>query len=115
MKVIDTVGMFDALEAAIVAADPQMNIIYANDKARELFRTQVNHQSLVGRNLADCHKPETVEKIKTLFEAFRHKTKEIAHYVMKTPKGQSTVVQIPFYDKDQLSGVVEFIFKGTLA
>jgi len=112
---IDLVKMFDIVEVAIVASDPDFNIIYMNNRAKKLFKEQYNKENLVGTSMTECHKPETMEKIKKLFQEFRNREKTSSYYVSDIPGGKETVVQVPFYNGDELAGVVEFNFEGTLA
>jgi len=112
--VIDLAKMFDAVEVAIVASDTDLNIVYANARSKKMFKNQLNQGNLVGRSLTACHKPKTVEKIRKLFQEFRNKEKALDYYVMDTPGGKVTIVQVPFYDGGDLTGVMEFIFESAL-
>ena len=112
---IDLAKMFDSVEVAIVASDPDFNIIYMNKRAKKLYKDQNYEEDLVGTNLIECHKQETMEKIKELFEVFRNKEKQLSYYIGDIPWGKETVVQVPFYNDGVLAGVVEFHFEGTLA
>jgi len=112
---IDLVKMFDTVEVAIVASDTDLNIVYANARSKKMFKDQLNQGSLLGRSLTECHKPATIEKIKELFQEFRNKEKALGYYVIDIPGGKATIVQIPFYDGDDLAGVMEFIFESALA
>jgi PAS domain S-box-containing protein len=112
---IDLEQMFDRVEVTIVASDPDFNIIYMNARAKKLFKEQYNRENLVGTNMTECHQPETMEKIRKLFQEFRSKEKTLSYYVNDLPGGKETVVQVPFYDGDHLAGVVEFDFESTLA
>ena len=112
---IDLVKMFDTVEVAIVASDTDLNIVYTNARSKQLFKDQLNQENLVGRSLTECHKPATVEKIKKLFQEFRNKEKALDYYVMDISGGKATVVQVPFYNGGDLTGVMEFIFESSLA
>ena len=112
---IDLVKMFDSVEVAIVASDPDFKIIYMNHRAKKMFKEQYNKEYLVGTSMTECHKPETMEKITKLFQEFRNREKTSSYYVGDITGGKETVVQVPFYNGDKLAGVVEFNFEGTLA
>jgi transcriptional regulator with PAS, ATPase and Fis domain len=107
--------MFDRVEVAIVASDPDFNIIYMNARAKKLFKEQFNKENLVGTSMTECHQPETMEKITKLFQEFRNKEKTLSYYISDFPGGKETIVQVPFYDGDELAGVVEFDFESSLA
>ena len=111
---IDLVKMFDSVEVPIVASDPDFNTIYMNKRAKKLYKEQNYEEDLVGTNLIECHKPETMDKITKLFHKFRNKEKKLSYYIGDIPGGKETVVQVPFYNNGILIGVVEFHFEGTL-
>ncbi|MBT4365593.1 MAG: hypothetical protein HOD17_14015 [Desulfobacteraceae bacterium] len=111
---MDMKKMFDSLEVVIVGSDTDMNVIYANEKSRKTFKDMPNQGNIVGTSLTEYHKPETVEIIKSLFNAFRNKEKKLDYYKMELPGGKATVVQIPFYDNEEFAGAVEFIFESGL-
>jgi transcriptional regulator with PAS, ATPase and Fis domain len=112
---IDLVKMFDNVEVAIVASDPDFNIIYMNKRAKKLYKEQNYEEDLVGTSLIECHKPETMDKITKLFQEFRNKEKKFSYYIGDIPWGKETVVQVPFYNNGVLAGVVEFHFESILA
>ncbi len=64
--------------------------------------------------MTEFHEPATVEKIRKIFQEFRTKERALHYYVMDIPGGKATVVNIPFYDGDDLAGVMEFIFESAL-
>ncbi|HTY20003.1 MAG TPA: PAS domain-containing protein [Geobacteraceae bacterium] len=106
--------MFANLKVAAIASDPDFNIIYINKRGEELFKAVMNAENLVGTNMRDCHKPETNEKLENLFQEYREKKRNLDHYVMDVPGGKATIVNVPFYEGDKFTGVVEFIFEGPL-
>ena len=67
----DVAGIFENLKLAIVASDPDFKIIYANPMCSKLFKKTNNIDELVGRNLRECHKPETMEKLEEGFHPGR--------------------------------------------
>ena len=106
--------MFDNLKVAAIASDPDFNIIYINRRGEELFKAIMNAENLVGSNMRACHKPETNEKLERLFQEYRKKERTLDYYVMDTPGGKATIVNVPFYEGDEFAGVVEFIFESSL-
>ena len=111
---VDVAKMFETLNTAVMASDTNFKIIYANDKCREMFKRSSNIESLVGTDMRDCHKPETIETLKTLYHEFSEKKKKLHYYTKDIPDDKLTIVSVPFYDGDNLSGVVEFIFESSL-
>jgi PAS domain S-box-containing protein len=106
--------MFDGLKVGMIASDTNLNITYINKRGEELFKSLLNAEDLVGKNMAGCHKPETIEMLKDLYQEYREKKKSLSHHIMEVPDGKATVVSVPFYEGDEFAGVVEFIFESTL-
>lgn len=109
--------LFNSLEVTMVAADPDLKIIYLNEKAKKFFKLLFNQEDLVGKSLSTCHNPKQMENIRKLFLDFRDKKKELNFFTMPDehiPGGQVKVVHIPFYKDGNLAGVVEFDFESAL-
>jgi PAS domain S-box-containing protein len=111
----DVEKMIENLNTAVVACDADFMITYANEKCKRIFKTTSNVEDFVGNHMADCHKPETMEKLEKLFAEYKEKKKNIDYYTMDIPNGKLTIVNVPFYDEETFAGVVEFFFEGSLA
>ena len=110
------INMFKNLNAAIVAADADYKVIYQNKKCKEVFKLAFGTSDYLGRSLHELHEAETTEIIKTHYQEYLQKTRNLYHYVMDKPGGKVTIVNCPFYDDEgHFSGVVEFIFNSSLA
>lgn len=107
-------SMFDSLKVGMVASDADFKIVYVNKRGAELFKALLNVEDLVGKSLQECHKPETIEKLKILYQEFREQKKLLHYYVMDGPGGKATIVQVPFCDGDEFAGAVELIFESAL-
>ena len=107
--------MLDNLNTAVVVSDANFNVLYANRKCKQLFKDLLNMQDFVGNNMVSCHKPETMEKLKGLYQEYKEKKRKLDYYTMDVPEGILTIVNVPCYDGDTFSGVMEFIFEGSLA
>jgi transcriptional regulator with PAS, ATPase and Fis domain len=106
--------IMENLNTATLACDANFKVIYANEKCKKMFKASLQVENFVGNNMADCHKPETMDKLKVLFAEYKHKTRNLNYYTIKTPDGTLTLVNVPFYNDDTFGGVVEFIFEGVL-
>jgi PAS domain S-box-containing protein len=106
--------IMENLNTATLACDADLKVLYANDKCKKLFKASLKVEGFVGKSMVDCHKPETIEKLKDLFEEYKQKTRKVYHYTRETPDGILTLVNVPFYDGDTFGGVVEFIFESAL-
>ncbi len=107
--------MFENLNTAVVACDANFKVTYANPKFLGMSKAKSQMENLVGNHMADCHKPETMEKLEGLFAEYKEKKKNLDYYTMDIPDGKLTIVNVPFYEGDTFAGVVEFIFEGSLA
>ncbi len=107
--------LMDGLEAAVVACDAEFKVVYANASCKQAFKDLLHVENFVGNHMAACHKPETMTKLEKLFQEYREKKKKLDYYVMDVPGGKLTVVNVPSYAGDRFTGVVEFIFGGSLA
>ena len=107
--------MFENLNTAVAACDADFKITYANPKYIKMSKTVLQMENFVGNHMADCHKPETMEKLEGLFAEYKEKKKNLDYYTIDIPDGKLTVVNVPFYEGDTFAGVVEFIFEGSLA
>lgn len=113
---MDIKAIIENLKVGAVAADINFNIIYINKSGKELSKLKgvADPENLVGSNIQKCHRPETNEKLESIFQEYREKKRSLYYYVVDLPVGKVTVVNTPFYDGDELAGVVEFIFEGAL-
>jgi len=106
--------MFENLDTAIVASDADFKVIYANEKCKQMFKALLGVENFVGNNMAECHMPVTMEKLKKIYHEFSEKKIKLHYYTMDIPDGVLTIVSVPFFDGDNFAGVVEFIFEGSL-
>jgi len=109
------VKVWDGLNTAVVVSDAHFNVTYANKRAFDLFDELKIPGLEVGKNMAACHKPETMDKLKVIYQDFADKKIKVHHLTMEGPEGTLTIVNIPFYTGAELGGVVEMVFEGSLA
>ncbi|ABA90108.1 hypothetical protein Pcar_2873 [Syntrophotalea carbinolica DSM 2380] len=111
----DASKAWDNLNTAVIVSDPEFNVTYANQRAYELFNELDISGLEVGKNMAFCHQPETMDKLKAIYQDFADKKIKINYLTMDGPGGTLTIVNVPFYDGDALGGVMEMVFEGSLA
>lgn len=111
----DVSNAWENLNTGVVVSDPDFNITYVNKRGYGIFDELGIPGLEVGKNMAACHKPETVEKLKVIYKEFADKKKKIHYYTADGPEGTLTIVAVPFYEGDALGGVVEMVFEGGLA
>jgi hypothetical protein len=111
----DATNVWDNLNTAVVVSDPDFNVTYANQRAYDLFDELKIPGLKVGKNMAACHKPETMVKLKGIYQDFADKKIKVNYLTMDGPEGVLTIVNVPFYVGDVLGGVVEMVFESSLA
>jgi len=111
----DVNKVWDNLNTCVVVSDPDFNVTYANKRAYELFDELKIAGLEVGKNMAACHKPETMVKLKAIYQDFADKKSKINYLTMDGPEGTLTIVNVPFFVGGALGGVVEMVFEGSLA
>jgi len=111
----DVTKVWDNLNTAVIVSDPEFNVTYANKRAYELFDELKITGLEVGKNMAACHKPETMVKMKTIYQDFADKKIKVNYLTMDGPEGTLTIVNVPFYIGDALGGVMEMVFESSLA
>ena len=109
---MDYKSMLDHLGAAVVATDPEGVIVYLNRAGERVFAKYGDPEKLVGRNLSECHKPETMIRIRNMYDAFKNGDKQPGIYLREDEKGKRTIVHVPIHDGDDLTGVMEIILSG---
>jgi len=108
-------NMFENLNTAVVSCDADFKVTYANKKCKQMFKATMDIEGFVGNHMEDYHTPETMEKLKKLFIEYKEKKKNLDYYTLVTSDGKLTIVNTPYYEGDTFSGVVEFLFEGSLA
>jgi hypothetical protein len=111
----DITNTWENLNTAVVVSDPDFNVTYVNKRGYEIFAALEIPGLKVGMNMANCHKPETMKKLKGIYQAFAEKKIKIHHYTADGPEGTLTIVAVPFFNGEALGGVVEMVFEGSLA
>jgi len=91
----------DEFPGAVTAAEADGRIVYLNKKASEVFEKE-GGTTLVGKNLFDCHNPNSGEKIKKILASGRPNV-----YTIEKAGVKKLIYQAPWIENNQLRGVVE--------
>jgi transcriptional regulator with PAS, ATPase and Fis domain len=89
------------LEGAVIVSDSNGNIVYLNEKAVINFQKE-GGSSLIGKNLKDCHKEYSNEKIRKMME-----THEKNVYTIEKKGKKKLIYQAPWYHDGRFAGLVE--------
>jgi hypothetical protein len=72
-----------------------------NNKSRKTLGTDTDVE-LIGKNLKDCHSPESINKIFYLLD-----TKKSNIYTIEKNTKKKMIIQVPWYDENEVGGLVE--------
>lgn len=87
------------INCAVTVCDIDGKIIFMNSKARETFAA---HGNLIGKNLFDCHKPESAAKIRHMLA-----TGESNAYTISKQGQRKVIYQTPWRKEGLIAGMVE--------
>jgi len=88
-------------DGAVIASDTEGNIIYLNEKAVTTFQKE-GGLSLIGKNLKDCHKDSSNEKIRQMVD-----TREKNVYTIEKNGKKKLIYQTPWFHDGIYGGLVE--------
>lgn len=86
---------------AITVTDDEGKIIYMNKKAAKAFEAEGGLE-LIGRNIMDCHRPDSQEKIKKILESRRPNV-----YTIEKQGQKKLIFQTVWTEAGQVRGLVE--------
>lgn len=86
---------------AITVTDDEGKIIYMNNKAAQTFEAE-GGLALIGRNIMDCHRPESQEKIKKILESGKPNV-----YTIEKKGQKKLIFQTVWSEAGQVRGLVE--------
>ena len=98
MKIIDWAS---ELPVSITVCDKEGIITYVNDKSRKTFSSDTTGE-LIGKNLKECHSPESTAKLFHLIDTQKNNI-----YTIEKKGKKKMIVQIPWYTENEVSGLVE--------
>lgn len=90
----------DDVDYAVTIADKDCNIIYMNQRSRDTFCK--NGESLIGKNLMDCHPPHAREIIKRLLKEGGSNT-----YTITKNGVNKLIFQSAWEENGRIAGLVE--------
>jgi transcriptional regulator with PAS, ATPase and Fis domain len=91
----------EGLNVAITVSDNEGKIVYMNNKSASVF-SKYGGRELMGKNLKDCHNPESWEKIASILISEASNC-----YTIEKSGKKKLIYQTPWYEKGKLSGLVE--------
>jgi transcriptional regulator with PAS, ATPase and Fis domain len=87
---------------AITVCDKNGIILEMNDKAAASFETDGGYD-LIGKNLFDCHKQNSQDKINEIL-----RDKKVNVYTIEKKGKKKLIYQSPWFENGELMGLVEF-------
>jgi len=92
----------EKLNGNVIVCDANGTIIYMNEKAFTNYEKE-GGKNLIGRNLMDCHKESSKEKILEIMKTHKNNVYTIAK------KGKKKIIyQSPWFKDDEFRGIIEF-------
>jgi len=91
----------DAIGAAVSVCDIDLTLLYMNEKSAAAFEAS-GGSSLIGKNLADCHMPESVEKMKEILASGKPNV-----YTISKKGVKKLIWQGPWEKDGKVGGLVE--------
>ncbi len=92
----------NGLKVSMMACDHEGKILFLNATAAQQYARH-GGAALVGKNLRDCHKPESNEKIARLIA-----TGTPNHYTITKHGRKRLIHQMPWFADGRCAGLVEF-------
>jgi hypothetical protein len=92
---------FMGFPSAVTVCDTEGTIVYMNLKARHTFSPGGGFP-LEGKSLFDCHKPESVAKIREIM-----RTGLPNSYTIEKAGKRKLIHQSPWYDGESIMGLIE--------
>ena len=89
------------LPISITVCDKEGIITYVNDRSRKTFSSNTTGK-LIGKNLTDCHSPESTAKLFHLIDSRKSNI-----YTIEKNGKKKMIVQIPWYNEKEVGGMVE--------
>lgn len=99
MKDICEIEWAEQMNCAITVCDAQGVILYMNEKSRATF---AKHGDLIGKNLFDCHKASSREKILEMLSTGKSNS-----YTISKEGQKKMIYQTPWRKNGQIAGMVE--------
>ncbi|WP_240840760.1 PAS domain-containing protein [Acidaminobacter sp. JC074] len=98
------INILNALPIDFTFVDESDQVAYFNDSKERIFPRS---KSVIGRNVRNCHPPESVHVVEDILEAFKNKTKDKAEFWIQMKGLMIYIYYIPIYDNNGN-------YKGTL-
>lgn len=97
------IDWLEEIPGSVTVCDEHGIIVYMNAMSRQTFE---NGDSLVGKNLLDCHPEPARSKLEDLLSHPRSNT-----YTVEKNGKKKLIHQVPWFNKGAFAGLVEFSFE----
>jgi transcriptional regulator with PAS, ATPase and Fis domain len=92
---------FENFSGSVIVSDKKGNIIHMNEKAAITFKDD-GGRALIGRNLFDCHKESSNEKIREMLDIKRANV-----YTIEKNGVKKLIYQAPWFRDGEVGGLIE--------
>ncbi|MFA5852600.1 MAG: hypothetical protein WC820_07865 [Spirochaetales bacterium] len=97
----DVLDAIDAIDAAVSICDIDLKLLYMNRKSAAAFEASGGF-SLIGKDLAGCHKPGSVEKMKEIIASGKPNV-----YTISKKGVKKLIWQGPWEKDGNVAGLIE--------
>ncbi len=98
--------LLDGVNAVIVIADENFVIQYINNIGA-LNYARFGGKNIVGTSLFDCHKPESHQPIKDMYESFKNNSVKVVEKSIPMAGKQKKILYLPIFQDNEFKGVNE--------
>jgi len=105
MVSVGNLDWFEQLPCSVTVCDKNYTILYMNDRAAEAH-SEDGGKALVGKNLLDCHSPESRKKLKKEMASGRPNV-----YTIEKKGTKRIVFHCQWKKRERVGGLVELSFE----
>ena len=92
----------EKLDGNVIVSDKDGVVIYMNEKAVNQYNKE-GEESIIGKNLNDCHNETSRQKIKNIIESGKSNV-----YTIEKNGKKKLIYQSPWFVNGEFRGIVEF-------
>jgi transcriptional regulator with PAS, ATPase and Fis domain len=92
----------EKLDGNVIVSDAEGTVIYMNEKAISKYEKE-GGRNLIGKNLMDCHKETSRQKILEIMTTHKNNV-----YTIEKKGKKKIIYQSPWFKDEEFRGIIEF-------